>query len=102
MLGANHDLTGNMANVSETGGFKNRAGRKLGVSMLKIKALEKPVEGRARRANVQVSDKIIRAGQEELQKQGRRGSLRNSGYGSSGAHISLYPFGSSKRISQTM
>ena len=91
-----------MANVSETGGFKNRAGRKLGVSMLKIEAHEKPVEGRAPKANVQVSDKIIRAGHEELQKQGRRGSLGNSGNGSSGAHISRYPFDPSEQISRDM
>ena len=70
MLAANHDLTGNMTNVFETGGFKNCAGRKIGVSMLEIEALEKPVEGRAQKANVQVHDQIIRAGQEELQNKG--------------------------------
>ena len=47
MLAANHDVTGILTNVSETGGVKNRAGIKLGVSMLKIEALEKPVEGLA-------------------------------------------------------
>ena len=46
MLAANHDHTGNMAKVSETGGFGNRAGPKLGVFMTRTDALYKSVEGR--------------------------------------------------------